>query len=87
MLENLSNEKIENVISCEAGQIIEIDNIRVDIIRIANPEVINSDNGNDSSMVFKITAEDVNKNVLFLGDAFFRVSEELLKAPEKNKSR
>lgn len=78
MLESLNNTKIKNKTECNKDQIIQMDNIRCDIIRIANPEVTNSDNGNDASMVFKLTAEDVNKSIIFLGDAFVRVSKELL---------
>ena len=33
-------------------------------------------------MVFKFTAVDVNKSMIFLGDAFTRASEELLENPE-----
>lgn len=86
MLERLSSSKIKNVIDCQEGQVINIDNVRCDIIRTANPEITNSDNGNETSMIFKITAEDVNKSMIFLGDAFLRISEELLKTPEKLKA-
>ena len=79
ILERVQSSKIKNRVECEAGQVINIDNTRVDIIRIANPEITNSDNGNDASMVFKITAEDVDKSVIFLGDTFFGASNELLK--------
>lgn len=84
MLESLSNSKIKNVVNCKEAQEIIIDNVRCDIIRIANPEVTNSDNGNETSMVFKLTAEDINKSIIFLGDAYLRVSEELL-TNHKNK--
>ena len=77
-LESLSNEKIKNIVNCTEGQVINIDNIKCDIIRVANPEITNSDNGNEASMVFKFTAEDVNKSMIFLGDAMVRASEELL---------
>lgn len=78
-LESLSNSKIKNVIDCKEGQVIKIDNVKCDIIRVANPEITNSDNGNETSMIFKFTAEDVNKSMIFLGDAFVKASEELLK--------
>ena len=87
MLENLNNPKIVNSISCEKGQEIVMDNIKCEIIRIANPKITNSDNGNETSMVFKMTATDVNKSIIFLGDAFFRTTEELLKEdPSKLKA-
>lgn len=86
MINELSNEKIKNKIECEKGQIIKIDNIDCEILRIANPEVINSDNGNDSSMVFKLIAKDVNKSIIFLGDAFTYTSLELMENPEKLKA-
>ena len=77
-LESLSSNKIKNIVNCQEGQVIKIDNIRCDIIRVANPEITNSDNGNEASMVFKVTAEDVNKSMIFLGDAMKKASEELL---------
>ena len=84
--EDLESSKIINKIVCQKDQIIQMDNIKCEIIRIANPEVTTSDNGNDSSMVFKMTAIDVDKSILFLGDAYVYTSEELLKEPEKLKS-
>ena len=83
MINALNNPKIKNKIECTKGQIIEMDNIKCEIIRIANPKVTYSDNGNDSSMVFKMTATDVEKDIIFFGDAFLATSEELLKEPEK----
>lgn len=84
LLEN--SEKIKNKIECQKGQIISIDNIDCEIIRIANPEIIHSDNGNDSSMVFKLVAKDVNKSMIFLGDAYVYASKELMEEPEKLKA-
>lgn len=79
MLKVLSNKKIKNRIECEKGQVIEFDNIRCDIIRTVNPSIKYLDsNGNDQSMVFKITAKDVNKSIIFLGDAGVPESRELL---------
>ena len=40
---NTNKEKIHNQIQCEENQQIDIDNIRVDIIRIANPKITNAD--------------------------------------------
>lgn len=82
-LNNLENSKIINKIECQKGQKIQIDNIECEILRIADPEVIHSDNGNDSSMCFKMTAKDVDKSILFLGDAYIYSTKELLQAPEK----
>ena len=81
-----NSEKIKNKIECQKDQIISIDNIDCEIIRIANPEVIHSDNGNDSSMVFKLIARDVNKSMIFLGDAYVYTSKELMEEPEKLKA-
>ena len=78
MIENLNNEKIHNKVECIEGQVIEIDNIKLDIIRTPNPEIKNSDNGNDASMTFKVTATDVDKSILFLGDSYVYSSKELL---------
>ena len=86
MFKELNNSKIKNKIECEKNQIIKIDNIECEILRIPNPEIIHSDNGNDSSMVFKFVATDVNKSILFLGDAYLYTSVELLKSPEKLKA-
>ena len=86
MIKALSSDKIQNKISCKKNQGIEMENIICEIIRIANPEVIYSDNGNDSSMVFKMTATDVDKSIIFLGDAYQYTSKEILKKPEKLKA-
>ena len=87
-IKSLESNKIINKIQPKKGQIIDIDNLRCDIIRVSNPEIINSgdDNGNDSSMVFKFTATDINKSMLFLGDAFKQVSIELMENPDILKS-
>ena len=86
MIKQLENSKIKNKIECQKNQEIEMDNINCEILRIANPEITNSDNGNDSSMVFKMTATDVNKSIIFLGDAYKYTSIELLENPEKLKA-
>lgn len=83
MINSLNNEKIKNKIECQKNQIIYMDNISCEILKVANPEITNSDNGNDSSMVFKMTATDVDKSILFLGDAYKYASEELLENPNK----
>ena len=86
MLERVNSSKIEKKIECVEGQVIEIDNVKVEIIRTPNPEIIHSDNGNDASMIFKITATDVNKSVIFLGDAYVYCSKELLEVADKLKA-
>lgn len=86
MIDSLSSAKILNKIECEKNQVINIDNIRCDIIRVANPEITSSDNGNESSMTFKFTATDVNKSMIFLGDSFKYASIELLENPEALKA-
>lgn len=86
MINQLNNPKIKNKIECKKNQIINIDNIDCQIIRVANPEAISSDSGNDSSMIFKMVATDVNKSIIFLGDAYTYTTKELLKEPEKLKA-
>lgn len=78
MLENINSAKIKNRVECEEGQAIKIDNLNIDIIRTPNPEIIHSDNGNDASMTFKVTANDVDKSIIFLGDSYVYASKELL---------
>lgn len=78
-LQNLSSSKIKNHVECTEGKKINIDNIELEIIRIPNPEITNGDNGNEASMVFKLTATDVNKSMIFLGDAMSKASVELLR--------
>ena len=80
--DNLSNDKILNRIICKQDQIINIDNIKCDIIRIANPKLETTEGGNESSMVFKFTATDVNKSIIFLGDIYRQASEEIMQRPE-----
>ena len=82
-LDALSSPKIKNQYDCTKGQKIDMDNLTCEIIRVANPAITDSDNGNEMSMVFKITANDVDKSMLFLGDAYNRVSEELVLEKEK----
>ncbi len=83
MIESLDSPKIKNQVNCYKNQIINMDNIKCEILKIANPEITMSDNGNDSSMCFKMTAEDINKSMIFLGDAYIYSSKELLENPEK----
>lgn len=83
LIESLDSPKIKNKVECYKSQIIEMDNIECEILKVANPEITNSDNGNDSSMCFKLTATDVDKSMLFLGDAYLYSSKELLENSEK----
>ncbi len=85
-LDSLSNSKILNHIVCKKGDIFKIDNIEMDILRVANPEITNGDNGNEASMVFKITATNVNKSMIFLGDAMTNASPEILDVGDKLKA-
>lgn len=82
----LDSPKIKNKVSCEKYQEIYMDNVKCEILKIADPEMLNTDNGNDSSMCFKMTATDVNKSIIFLGDAYYYASIELLQNPEKLKA-
>lgn len=86
MFTAMESNKIQNRVSCQKEQIINMGNIECEILRIANPKIIDSDNGNDSSMCFKFNAVDVDKSMLFLGDAYVYASQELLETPEKLKS-
>ncbi len=84
ILQALDNPKIKNKMECVKGQVIKRDNINCEILRVANPEIKKT--GNESSMVFKMTATDVNKSILFLGDILSKASQELLENPEKLKA-
>ena len=83
--DSLSNNKIHNCIECKKGQIIKIDNINCEILRVTNPDLKETDIGNDCSMIFKLTATDVKKDFLILGDAYIKCSEEILKEDTINK--
>lgn len=86
MISLLNSNKIVNSISCNKNDKIILDNTECEILRIANPDIIDSDNGNESSMVFKITATDVDKDILFLGDIYVHGSEELVNLGEEKLS-
>lgn len=85
-LDALSNPKILNHVICKEGDKIIIDNIEMDVLRVANPEITNSDNGNEASLVFKLTATDVNKSMLFLADAMSKASPEILEVEDRLKA-
>lgn len=82
----IKDKRIESQYNCKKNDIFYIDNVKCEIIRIANPEITNSDNGNDASMTFKLITTDSNKSMIFLGDSFLQASKELLKEPELLKS-
>lgn len=80
--ELLSSNKIINHVICKKDDVIEMDNIKCDIIRVVNPEIETTEGGNESSMVFKFIATDVDKSMIFLGDVYKKASEEILERPE-----
>ena len=85
-LDSLSSPKILNKVICQAGDIFKIDNIEMEILRVANPEITDGDNGNEASLVFKLTAKDVKKSMIFLGDAMEKASPEILESKDKLKA-
>lgn len=78
------NSKIKNIIDCKSNDIFTIDNLDCKILRIANPEIIDSKYvGNEASMVLKFLMKlkkdrYSDKSMLFLGDSYLQTSEELL---------
>ena len=81
-LDSLSSSKILKHNICKKGEKYQIDNIEMEIIRVADPKITNGDNGNEASMVFKLTATDVNLSMVFLGDAMTKASPEILENKE-----
>ncbi len=78
----LNSDKILNKVH-EVGlnEIINIDNLKVEILGIKNPEItVNS--GNNSSMVFKFFVND--KSLLFLGDTGTESSNKLIEMYKDN---
>ena len=65
-----------NIINPYLHEELHIDNLKVKILGLNNPEIINN-SGNNSSMVFKFTIHD--KSILFLGDTGVESQEKLLK--------
>ena len=82
MLEALNSEKIKNKIECYKDQVIDIDSVKCNILRIPNLKITNSDIANEISMIFKLTDTNMNKSIIFLGDSYSKTSEELLAQPE-----
>lgn len=72
-------EKIQEV---ALGQVIQIGNLRCEILGIKNPEITNNAI-NNSSMVIKMYIND--KSLLFLGDTGVESSQKLLKNQSKEK--
>ncbi len=75
------NFKIKNI---NVNDVVNIDNIKIDVLGIKNPEItINA--GNNSSMVLKFSVND--KSILFLADTGIQSGEKLIKnEKEKLKS-
>ena len=79
-----SSSKINNINICQENDIIDIDNLRCKILRVANPEIKESPSvGNEASMVFKFMMKKNNntfsdKTIIFLGDSYLEASKEIL---------
>lgn len=71
----------EKITEPNINDIINIDNIKINILGIKNPEITTSAI-NNSSMVFKMCIN--NKSILFLGDTQKESSEKLIKNQGKN---
>lgn len=85
LIETVNSEKIKNVVeSPKLNQIIQIDEIKAEILGIRNPEITENP-GNEQSMVIKF---DTGKtSYLILGDTGEKSSEKLLQTQkEKLKS-
>ncbi len=79
-----TSPKIQNRMDCKANQGIITDNLNIQILRVARPDAIGTENvGNDSSMVFKVT-DNIGKSMLFLGDGFEMTSQDLLENCKNN---
>jgi len=75
-LNTLNSDKVKNkVIEPALNQKIKIDNIKIEILGIKNPE-ITENAGNEQSMVFSINTGKTK--LLILGDAGKKISEKLL---------
>lgn len=84
LIEALQNERIrENVHEVSLHQEIQIDNINCEILGIKNPEIVNSQPGNNSSMVIRMKVN--NKVILFLGDTAVESQNKLLENNSKEK--
>lgn len=68
------NETIQ-IKEAHVGDNIKIENVRVEILGIKNPEIIQN-SGNNSSMVFKVHVNQ--KSILFLGDTGEESSKKLI---------
>lgn len=73
----IENENIKNIIKQpKIGDILKIDNTKIEILGVSNPE-IKTNAINNSSMVFTVNVN--NKKILFLGDTGVESSEKLIK--------
>lgn len=76
LLDTLQNEKIKsNIEEVELNQIIELDNVKAEILGVKNPE-ITENAGNEQSMVIKFNFEE--KTFLILGDTGINSSKKLI---------
>jgi beta-lactamase superfamily II metal-dependent hydrolase len=72
----------KQVIELAAGQMLEIDGVKIEILCVKNPEIIN--NGiNNSSVVMRVW--DAQKSVLFTGDLGVEGGQKLLKGPYRQR--
>lgn len=84
LIEALQNERIrENVYEVSLHQEIQIDNVHCEILGVKNPEIVNSQPGNNSSMVIRMKVN--NKVILFLGDTAVESQNKLLENNSKEK--
>lgn len=85
LIETVNSEKIKNVVeSPNLNQIIQIDEIKAEILGIRNPEITENP-GNEQSMVIKFDTDKTS--LLILGDTGEKSSEKLLQTQkEKLKS-
>lgn len=85
LIDTMNKEKIKNKVeSPYLNEKIEIDEVKVEILGIRNPEIIEN-SGNEQSMVIKF--DTGNTTLLILGDTGIKSSQKLLKnQKEKLKS-
>lgn len=82
LIDVLNNNNIkEKVREPKLNEIIKIDNLKIEILGIKNPEILENC-GNEQSMVLKISTK--HKSFMILGDIGIQSSEKLLET-QKNK--
>lgn len=82
-LKQVLQETEATVEELELNQIINIDNVKIEILGVKNPEITEKQAVNNQSVVIKMHVN--NKTILFLGDTGKESSEKLLKSENKNK--